>query len=112
MTHSLPRDGVGTGASDIDGARFINTDLDEPYRLVINRQNRLNQLIEMRAPAIIVRNEKRMLQDALDALFENGGIGEFIAHVGAMVSTNCSNEIDGLGTEFSVENAAGPSQQA
>ena len=105
MTNSLPRDSIGTGVFDIGGARFVTSDLDELYRLVINRQNRLNQLIEMRAPAIIVRNEKRMLQDALDALFENGGIGEIIAHVGAMVSTNCSNQIYGLETEFSVENA-------
>ena len=56
----------------LDGGRFATSDLNDLYRRVINRNNRLKRLIELRAPDIIVRNEKRMLQEAVDALFDNG----------------------------------------
>ncbi|MCH7794196.1 MAG: DNA-directed RNA polymerase subunit beta' [Proteobacteria bacterium] len=56
----------------LDGGRFATSDLNDLYRRVINRNNRLKRLIELRAPAIIVRNEKRMLQESVDALFDNG----------------------------------------
>src|ERR1700760_1005843 len=56
----------------LDGGRFATSDLNDLYRRVINRNNRLKRLIELRAPDIIVRNEKRMLQESVDALFDNG----------------------------------------
>src|SRR5437868_5406294 len=56
----------------LDGGRFATSDLNDLYRRVINRNNRLKRLMELRAPDIIVRNEKRMLQEAVDALFDNG----------------------------------------
>ncbi len=56
----------------LDGGRFATSDLNDLYRRVVNRNNRLKRLIELRAPDIIVRNEKRMLQEAVDALFDNG----------------------------------------
>ena len=55
----------------LDGGRFATSDLNELYRRVLNRNNRLNRLIELKAPDIIIRNEKRMLQEAVDALFDN-----------------------------------------
>jgi DNA-directed RNA polymerase subunit beta' len=62
----------------LDGGRFATSDLNDLYRRVINRNNRLRRLIELRAPDIIVRNEKRMLQEAVDALFDNGRRGRTI----------------------------------
>ncbi|MGK2286668.1 DNA-directed RNA polymerase subunit beta' [Pedomonas sp. V897] len=62
----------------LDGGRFATSDLNDLYRRVINRNNRLKRLIELRAPDIIVRNEKRMLQEAVDALFDNGRRGRTI----------------------------------
>ena len=62
----------------LDGGRFATSDLNDLYRRVINRNNRLKRLIELRAPDIIVRNEKRMLQEAIDALFDNGRRGRAI----------------------------------
>ncbi|TRD11576.1 DNA-directed RNA polymerase subunit beta' [Erythrobacter insulae] len=62
----------------LDGGRFATSDLNDLYRRVINRNNRLKRLIELRAPDIIVRNEKRMLQEAVDALFDNGRRGRVI----------------------------------
>jgi len=56
----------------LDGGRFATSDLNDLYRRVINRNNRLKKLIELTAPSIIIRNEKRMLQEAVDALFDNG----------------------------------------
>ncbi|MBV8736803.1 MAG: DNA-directed RNA polymerase subunit beta', partial [Alphaproteobacteria bacterium] len=63
----------------LDGGRFATSDLNDLYRRVINRNNRLKRLIELRAPDIIVRNEKRMLQEAVDALFDNGRRGRIIS---------------------------------
>ncbi|WP_316977263.1 DNA-directed RNA polymerase subunit beta' [Shumkonia mesophila] len=62
----------------LDGGRFATSDLNDLYRRVINRNNRLKRLIELHAPDIIVRNEKRMLQEAVDALFDNGRRGRAI----------------------------------
>src|SRR5213594_3335238 len=78
---------VGMGAEAIrelrplvplDGGRFATSDLNDLYRRVINRNNRLKRLMELRAPEIIIRNEKRMLQEAVDALFDNGRRGRVI----------------------------------
>lgn len=62
----------------LDGGRFATSDLNDLYRRVINRNNRLRKLIELNAPEIIIRNEKRMLQEAVDALFDNGRRGRVI----------------------------------
>jgi len=62
----------------LDGGRFASSDLNDLYRRVINRNNRLARLIELRAPDIIIRNEKRMLQESVDALFDNGRRGRVI----------------------------------
>jgi DNA-directed RNA polymerase subunit beta' len=62
----------------LDGGRFATSDLNDLYRRVINRNNRLKRLLELNAPDIIVRNEKRMLQEAVDALFDNGRRGKAI----------------------------------
>src|SRR5882672_9141522 len=62
----------------LDGGRFATSDLNDVYRRVINRNNRLKRLMELRAPEIIIRNEKRMLQEAVDALFDNGRRGRVI----------------------------------
>ena len=59
----------------LDGGRFATSDLNDLYRRVINRNNRLKRLMELKAPDIIVRNEKRMLQEAVDALIDNGRRG-------------------------------------
>lgn len=66
----------------LDGGRFATSDLNDLYRRVINRNNRLKKLLELKAPDIIIRNEKRMLQEAVDALFDNGRHGKPV--VGAM----------------------------
>jgi DNA-directed RNA polymerase subunit beta' len=62
----------------LDGGRFATSDLNDLYRRVINRNNRLKKLMELNAPEIIIRNEKRMLQEAVDALFDNGRRGRVI----------------------------------
>jgi len=62
----------------LDGGRFATSDLNDLYRRVINRNNRLRRLMELRAPDIIIRNEKRMLQESVDALFDNGRRGRTI----------------------------------
>ena len=62
----------------LDGGRFATSDLNELYRKVINRNNRLRRLLELRAPDVIVRNEQRMLQEAVDALFDNGRRGRVL----------------------------------
>ena len=62
----------------LDGGRFATSDLNDLYRRVINRNNRLKRLLDLNAPDIIVRNEKRMLQEAVDALLDNGRRGRAI----------------------------------
>ena len=66
----------------LDGGRFATSDLNDLYRRVINRNNRLKRLIDLRAPDIIIRNEKRMLQESVDALFDNGRRGRVITGTG------------------------------
>src|SRR5881296_4780266 len=62
----------------LDGGRFATSDLNDLYRRVINRNNRLKKLIELKAPDVIIRNEKRMMQEAVDALFDNGRSGRIL----------------------------------
>ncbi|MFP3427513.1 hypothetical protein, partial [Pseudoalteromonas sp. SIMBA_162] len=62
----------------LDGGRFATSDLNDLYRRVINRNNRLKRLLDLNAPDIIVRNEKRMLQESVDALLDNGRRGRAI----------------------------------
>ncbi len=66
----------------LDGGRFATSDLNDLYRRVINRNNRLKRLLELGAPEIIVRNEKRMLQEAVDALIDNGRRGRPVTGAG------------------------------
>ena len=66
----------------LDGGRFATSDLNDLYRRVINRNNRLRRLLDLKAPDIIVRNEKRMLQESVDALFDNGRRGRVITGTG------------------------------
>ena len=66
----------------LDGGRFATSDLNDLYRRVINRNNRLKRLLELGAPEIIIRNEKRMLQEAVDALIDNGRRGRAVAGLG------------------------------
>ena len=72
------RDFNGRLLVPLDGGRFATSDLNDLYRRVINRNNRLRRLLELNAPDIIVRNEKRMLQEAVDALLDNGRRGRAI----------------------------------
>jgi len=66
----------------LDGGRYATSDLNDLYRRVLNRNNRLKKIMEIRTPEIIVRNEKRMLQEAVDALFDNGRHGRPVMHTG------------------------------
>ncbi len=66
----------------LDGGRFATSDLNDLYRRVINRNNRLKRLLELGAPEIIIRNEKRMLQEAVDSLIDNGRRGRAVAGLG------------------------------
>jgi DNA-directed RNA polymerase subunit beta' len=66
----------------LEGGRYATSDLNDLYRRVINRNNRLKRLIELRAPEVILRNEKRMLQEAVDALFDNGRHGRTVLGAG------------------------------
>src|SRR5206468_11038348 len=59
----------------LEGGRFATSDLNDLYRRVINRNNRLKNLLQLKTPDVIIRNEKRMLQEAVDALFDNGRHG-------------------------------------
>ena len=78
-----------------DGGRFATSDLNDLYRRVINRNNRLIRLIEMGAPEIIVRNEKRMLQEAVDALIDNGRRGRTVIGPNNRPLKSLSNIIEG-----------------
>ena len=83
-------------APDQSIGHFTTSDLDEVYWRVISRNNRLERLIELRAPEIILRNEKRMLREAVGDLFENDEIVEFIAHIGISIFTAYFNHIAGI----------------
>ena len=69
-----------------DGGRFATSDLNDLYRRVINRNNRLKRLLDLGAPEIIVNNEKRMLQEAVDALFDNGRRGRAVTGPGQLAA--------------------------
>ena len=84
----------------LDGGRFATSDLNDLYRRVINRNNRLKRLIELRAPDIIVRNEKRMLQEAVDALFDNGRRGRIISGVNKRPLKSLSDMLKGKQCSF------------
>ena len=84
----------------LDGGRFATSDLNDLYRRVINRNNRLKRLIELRAPDIIVRNEKRMLQEAVDALFDNGRRGRVITGVNKRPLKSLSDMLKGKQGRF------------
>ncbi len=84
----------------LDGGRFATSDLNDLYRRVINRNNRLLRLLEMGAPEIIVRNEKRMLQEAVDALIDNGRRGRMVVGPNNRPLKSLSNIIEGKQGRF------------
>ncbi len=84
----------------LDGGRFATSDLNDLYRRVINRNNRLKRLMELNAPDIIIRNEKRMLQEAVDALFDNGRRGRIITGQNKRPLKSLSDMIKGKGGRF------------
>ncbi|MES2208525.1 MAG: DNA-directed RNA polymerase subunit beta' [Pseudomonadota bacterium] len=84
----------------LDGGRFATSDLNDLYRRVINRNNRLSRLIELRAPEIIVRNEKRMLQEAVDSLLDNGRRGKAMTGANKRPLKSLADMIKGKGGRF------------
>jgi DNA-directed RNA polymerase subunit beta' len=84
----------------LDGGRFATSDLNDLYRRVINRNNRLKRLMELNAPDIIIKNEKRMLQEAVDALFDNGKRGRVITGQNKRALKSLSDMIKGKGGRF------------
>jgi len=84
----------------LDGGRFATSDLNDLYRRVINRNNRLKKLIELGAPSIIVQNEKRMLQEAVDALFDNGRRGRSVTGAGNRPLKSLSSMLKGKQGRF------------
>ena len=84
----------------LDGGRFATSDLNDLYRRVINRNNRLKKLMELGAPSIIIQNEKRMLQEAVDALFDNGRRGRNITGAGNRPLKSLSSMLKGKQGRF------------
>ena len=84
----------------LDGGRFATSDLNDLYRRVINRNNRLKKLLELGAPSIIVQNEKRMLQEAVDALFDNGRRGRNVTGAGNRPLKSLSSMLKGKQGRF------------
>ena len=84
----------------LDGGRFATSDLNDLYRRVINRNNRLRRLLELKAPEIIVRNEKRMLQEAVDSLLDNGRRGKAMAGADKRSLKSLADMIKGKGGRF------------
>ena len=84
----------------IDGGRFATSDLNDLYRRVINRNNRLKRLLELGAPEIIVRNEKRMLQESVDALIDNGRRGRPVTGAGGRALKSLSDLLKGKQGRF------------
>ena len=91
---------------------FGSAGFDDLYRRIINRNDRLKRLIGLRAPEIIVRNERRMLQEAVAALFDHGEIAEIIAHIGVKMFTTYFNHIIGTEFDFPVVDTAAASHAA
>ena len=84
----------------LDGGRFATSDLNDLYRRVINRNNRLKKLIDLGAPSIIIQNEKRMLQEAVDALFDNGRRGKSVTGAGNRALKSLSSMLKGKQGRF------------
>ena len=84
----------------LDGGRFATSDLNDLYRRVINRNNRLKRLLDLSAPEIIIRNEKRMMQEAVDALFDNGRRGKLITGSNKRPLKSLSDMLKGKGGRF------------
>ena len=84
----------------LDGGRFATSDLNDLYRRVINRNNRLKRLLELKAPEIIVRNEKRMLQEAVDSLLDNGRRGKVMTGANKRALKSLADMIKGKGGRF------------
>ena len=84
----------------LDGGRFATTDLNDLYRRVINRNNRLKRLLELGAPEIIIRNEKRMLQEAVDSLIDNGRRGRAVSGTGNHKLKSLSDMLKGKQGRF------------
>src|SRR3989338_4407059 len=84
----------------LDGGRFATSDLNDLYRRVINRNNRLRKLLELKAPDVIIRNEKRMLQEAVDALFDNGRHGRPVLGAGNRPLKSLSDMLKGKQGRF------------
>ncbi len=84
----------------LDGGRFATSDLNDLYRRVINRNNRLKKLLELKAPEVIVRNEKRMLQEAVDALFDNGRHGREVLGSGGRPLKSLADMLKGKQGRF------------
>ncbi|MDD9331051.1 MAG: DNA-directed RNA polymerase subunit beta', partial [Bartonella sp.] len=84
----------------LDGGRFATSDLNELYRRVINRNNRLKRLLELKAPDIIIRNEKRMLQESVDALFDNGRRGKVVKNTNKRPFKSLSDMLKGKQGRF------------
>ena len=84
----------------LDGGRFATSDLNDLYRRVINRNNRLKKLMELRAPEVIIRNEKRMLQEAVDAMFDNGRRGRVLRGANNRPLKSLSDTLKGKSGRF------------
>ena len=84
----------------LDGGRFATSDLNDLYRRVINRNNRLKKLMELRAPEVIIRNEKRMLQEAVDAMFDNGRRGRILRGANNRPLKSLSDTLKGKSGRF------------
>ena len=84
----------------LEGGRFATSDLNDLYRRVINRNNRLKNLLMLKTPDVIIRNEKRMLQEAVDALFDNGRHGRAVTGAGNRPLKSLSDMLKGKGGRF------------
>lgn len=84
----------------LEGGRFATSDLNDLYRRVINRNNRLKNLLQLKTPEVIIRNEKRMLQEAVDALFDNGRHGRAVTGAGNRALKSLSDMLKGKGGRF------------
>ena len=84
----------------LEGGRFATSDLNDLYRRVINRNNRLKNLLQLKTPDVIIRNEKRMLQESVDALFDNGRHGRAVTGVGNRALKSLSDMLKGKGGRF------------
>ena len=84
----------------LEGGRFATSDLNDLYRRVINRNNRLKNLLQLKTPDVIIRNEKRMLQEAVDALFDNGRHGRAVTGAGNRPLKSLERHAEGQGGRF------------